>query len=188
MTGSAKGISRRAALVRLGLGAAAVYCAPAMTSLSAARAASGSGKSGSPSEPSAPSAPSTPSTPSAPTAPSNPTAPSDGVPSPPPTTEPNTGSRAASGGCSGPSGAERASISRRDMARANAAVARGEAKPLREIVGIVRQQFPGRLIRVGFNSRDGAPRYWLQIVSNAGSVQTVTVEAGSGQVSGVKGC
>lgn len=73
------------------------------------------------------------------------------------------------------------------MRRAQAAVERGEAKPLREIVAIVQSQHPGRLIRVGFTTRGGA-QYWLQMVSGGGTVQTVTVEAGSGRVTSVKGC
>jgi len=73
------------------------------------------------------------------------------------------------------------------MQRAQAAVARGEAKPLREIVSIVQSQHPGRLIKVGFSTKNG-PQYWLQMVSGSGSVQTVTVEAGSGRVASVKGC
>ena len=201
MTKPGDHISRRAALIKLGLGAAAVYCGPALTTLSAAQAASGSGGgsegssgsgsnsgSGGGSGSGSNSGSGGGSEPSAPSEPSGATEPSVSAPSAPTSFETVPETAPTGGGCSGPSGAERASISRRDMARANAAVARGDAKPLREIVSIVRDQYPGRLIRAGFNSKRGTSNYWLQIVSRAGSVQTVTVEAGSGQVTGVKGC
>ena len=74
------------------------------------------------------------------------------------------------------------------MNRANAAVARGEARPLREIVGLVQAQYPGRLIEVGFNERAGVNVYWLRMVAGNGSLQTVTVEAATGLILGVKGC
>lgn len=161
-------MNRRQAMARLGLVAGAAYCAPLVTQISRARASSGV------SEPSAPSPASPPSAPSSPS-------PSMSTPS-----SPETASAASS--CSQPSGAERATISRRDMRRAEAAVSRGDAKPLREIVNIVQNRHPGRVIKVGFRNQGSKNQYWLKIVSHSGRVQIVTVDAGSGVVSSVKGC
>ena len=168
-------ISRRQALARLGLGISAAYCAPALTGLSRAAASS------SPSASSAASPASSPSPPDPASAPSAPSGASGG--------QPNSGPKPrARTGCSAPSGAERASISRRDMTRANAAVARGAALPLRQIVTTVQKRHPGRLIRVGFSESRARAVYWLQMVAGDGTVQTVTVDAASGGILGVEGC
>ncbi len=170
MTKPAKLISRRLALARLGLGIGAAYCAPMTVGLSRAHAAS---------TPSSPSPPSSATPPSAPTQASAPEAP------------PGEGEEAndlQSSYCSHPSGAERATISRRDMQRAQAAVNRGEALPLREIVSIVQRRHPGRLIRVGFQSEGTVHRYRLFMVSGGGTVQAITVDAGSGDTASVRGC
>ena len=74
------------------------------------------------------------------------------------------------------------------MNRANAAVARGQARPLREIVKLVQSRHPGRLIEVGFNEDTGKGVYWLRMVSGNGALQTVTVDAASGRITGVNGC
>ena len=175
-------MNRRQAMARLGLVAGAAYCAPLVTQISRARAASGV------SEPSAPSSASPPSpSPPAASSPSPPSSPSPSMPTP---STPTSGTKTtpAASGCSQPSGAERATISRRDMRRAEAAVSRGDAKPLREIVGIVQNRHPGRVIKVGFQNQGSKNQYWLKIVSHSGRVQIVTVDAGSGVVSSVKGC
>ncbi|WP_131801578.1 PepSY domain-containing protein [Cognatiyoonia koreensis] len=74
------------------------------------------------------------------------------------------------------------------MTNANAAIARGEAKSLREVFSIVQNRYPGRLIRVGFNGARGGSEYWIQMVTPNGTVQTVTVDALSGATLGVRGC
>lgn len=172
-----KKITRRQALRRLGLAIGAAYCAPFVAGLSQARAASGSSSASPASSASPPSRPSPASAPSSPSAPSNPARDADRDVKGP-----------SRNGCSQPSGSSRATINRRDMERAQAAVARGEAKTLREIVTIVQRQYPGRLIKVGFQGSGADQAYWLQMVMGGGSVQTVTVDAGSGMITSVGGC
>lgn len=173
MTRAPEKLTRRAALRRLGLGLGAAYCSPILTGLSRAQAASSASSSSNPSPPSDPTAPSTPSAVSSPSSPSG---------------AENDGRDGSQGGCSAPSGSERVEISRRDMELANEAVARGEAKPLREIFQTVQGRHPGRMIRVGFNSNGGNRHYWLRMVTQSGSVQTITVDALTGATISVRGC
>ena len=74
------------------------------------------------------------------------------------------------------------------MAMANEAVARGEAKPLREIFGIVQNRHPGQLIRVRFNKVGAHRRYVIRMVIPSGSVQTVTVDALTGATLNIGAC
>lgn len=185
MTKEVAKISRRQALGRLGLALGAAYCAPLVVSASQARAASGSSPASSASRASTPSGPSPASEPSRASAPSSTSAPSSPVR--------DNGTKSDAGnqlrtGCSQPSGASRATISRRDMQRAQAAITRGDAKTLREVVEIVQRNHPGRLIKVGFQGSGADQAYWLQMVSGGGSVQTITVDAGSGAIISVRGC
>jgi hypothetical protein len=173
LTRSNKLLTRRAALRRLGLAVGTAYCSPILTGVSSAYAAS------------APSSSSNPTPASAPTPPSNASAPSG--------PENGQGSEredldASQSRCSAPSGSEQLGISRRDMDLANDAVARGEAKSLREIFQIVKGRHPGRMIRVGFNSNGRTRQYWLRMVTQAGSMQTVTVDALTGATVNVRGC
>lgn len=193
MSGSSKPITRRAALARLGLAVGAAYCSPALTQLSSAQAASAPSALSEPSEASAPSAPSRVSRPTAPTAP---TAPSRATrPSTPSGSETISSSNrndrnrsTQQQGCSAPSGSEGIGISSRDNNLANEAVARGTAKPLREIFDIVQRNHKGQLIRVGFNQSGGGNQYWIRMVSPSGAVQTVTVDALTGRTLRVGGC
>ena len=179
MSGSNTTLTRRAALARLGLAVGAVYCSPILTQLSSAQAASA---------PSAPSSPSTASPASAPSAaspaspPSSPSGPSNNT-----STDRDRQDQSA-GGCSAPSGSEGITISRRDMTRANDAVARGDAKPLREIFGIVQRRHPGQMIRVRFTVAGNNRAYLIRMVTESGSVQTVTVDALSGATLGIGAC
>lgn len=179
MSGSNTTLTRRAALARLGLAVGAVYCSPILTQLSSAQAAS------------APSAPSSPS------AASPASAPSAASPASPPSSPSGPGNNTSTdrdrqdqstGGCSAPSGSEGITISRRDMTRANDAVARGDAKPLREIFGIVQRRHPGQMIRVRFTVAGNNRAYLIRMVTESGSVQTVTVDALSGATLGIGAC
>ena len=179
MSGSNTTLTRRAALARLGLAVGAVYCSPILTQLSSAQAASAPSASSSPSAASpasAPSAASLASPPSSPSGPSNNTS-----------TDRDRQDQSA-GGCSAPSGSEGITISRRDMTRANDAVARGDAKPLREIFGIVQRRHPGQMIRVRFTVAGNNRAYLIRMVTETGSVQTVTVDALSGATLGIGAC
>ena len=179
MSGSNTTLTRRAALARLGLAVGAVYCSPILTQLSIAQAASAPSASSSPSAASpasAPSATSPASPPSSPSGPSNNTS-----------TDRDRQDQSA-GGCSAPSGSEGITISRRDMTRANDAVARGDAKPLREIFGIVQRRHPGQMIRVRFTVAGNNRAYLIRMVTETGSVQTVTVDALTGATLGIGAC
>jgi uncharacterized membrane protein YkoI len=179
MSGSNTTLTRRAALARLGLAVGAVYCSPILTQLSSAQAASA------PSAPSSPSAASPASAPSASSPASPPSSPSG--PSNDTSTDRDRQDQ-STGGCSAPSGSEGITISRRDMTRANDAVARGDAKPLREIFGIVQRRHPGQMIRVRFTVAGNNRAYLIRMVTETGSVQTVTVDALSGATLGIGAC
>ena len=179
MSGSNTTLTRRAALARLGLAVGAVYCSPILTQLSSAQAASA------PSAPSSPSAASPASAPSAASPASPPSSPSG--PSNDTSTDRDRQDQ-STGGCSAPSGSEGITISRRDMTRANDAVARGDAKPLREIFGIVQRRHPGQMIRVRFTVAGNNRAYLIRMVTESGSVQTVTVDALSGATLGIGAC
>ena len=179
MSGSNTTLTRRAALARLGLAVGAVYCSPILTQLSSAQAASA------PSAPSSPSAASPASAPSAASPASPPSSPSG--PGNNSSTDRDRQDQSA-GGCSAPSGSEGITISRRDMTRANDAVARGDAKPLREIFGIVQRRHPGQMIRVRFTVAGNNRAYLIRMVTESGSVQTVTVDALSGATLGIGAC
>lgn len=179
MSGSNTTLTRRAALARLGFAVGAVYCSPILTQLSIAQAASAPSASSSPSAASpasAPSAASPASPPSSPSGPGNNTS-----------TDRDRQDQ-STGGCSAPSGSEGITISRRDMTRANDAVARGDAKPLREIFGIVQRRHPGQMIRVRFTVTGDNRAYLIRMVTESGSVQTVTVDALSGATLGIGAC
>jgi uncharacterized membrane protein YkoI len=173
MSGSNTTLTRRAALARLGLAVGAVYCSPTLTQLSSAQAASAPSDASPPSPPSAASPASAPSSPSGPG--NN-------------TSTDRDRQDQSTGGCSAPSGSEGITISRRDMTRANDAVARGDAKPLREIFEIVQRRHPGQMIRVRFTVTGDNRAYLIRMVTESGSVQTVTVDALSGATLGIGAC
>jgi hypothetical protein len=155
----AKRISRRQALARIGLVGVTAYVAPAVLGLSTARASSG------PTEPSPPSAPSGPddrdfsrSGPSGP------------------------------GACSLPQPDGPAQISRQEYRRAQRAILRGEARPLRDVLDEVLQAHPGRLVQVGYSDSGSTPLYRLQIVRVGGVMLAIAAEAATGQIVSVRTC
>ena len=157
-------ISRRAALARLGLGAAGIYVSPVILGLSKAHAASSVSSSSAPSSSSPPSPPSPPSAPSSPSGPSGP------------------------GSCRQTSLLGGGQITRSDYERAQQAISRGDAKPLREVVGYVQSRHPGRLLRVGFSDSGRSPTFRGVIVNPSGAIVSVTVDASSGQITNVQYC
>lgn len=186
----AKGISRRAALARLGLAVGGAYLAPAMVGLSAARAASNPSPPSAPSEPTAPTPPSPPSpvtAPTAPTAPSVVTAPS--VPETAPTTQAvEISGPSGPGACRTSTISPNGTISRRDYERAQRAISRGEVRPLRDVVNVVQSRHPGRLLQVGFSESGSGSSFRVLIVDQRGAVVSVTVDAGSAQITNVQRC
>lgn len=172
-------ITRRAALARLGLAASGVYMAPAMLGLSKAHAASSvsAPSTQSPASPatppSPPSPPSRPSPPSGATQPSQPTAPSG---------------PSGAGSCARTTLPGGGQITRSDYERAQQAIARGDARPLREILESVQSQHAGRLLRVGFSDRGQMPAFKVVIVAGSGAILSITVDAKSAQITNVQRC
>ena len=187
-----KRISRRAALARLGMGAAGAYMSPAFVGLSQARASGGSEASAA----SAASPASTPSPASAASPASGPSAPSRASePSRPSGPEASSGSPVSGpsgpsgpGACRGSSLSGGAQISRQDYKRAQRAIARGNARPLQEILRNVQARYPGRTLQVGFSERGRRPTFQVLIVDRSGAMISVTVDAGSAQVMNIRKC
>lgn len=186
-----KAISRRAALTRLGLGAASAYIAPSLVGLSTARAAS------SPSEPSPASDPTPPSDPSPASAATAPSAPNPSGPSTGPARTNGNGKSGNSSRASGPSGPgscrqsslpNGGQITRRDYEKAQRAISRGDARPLRDVVKTVQSRHPGRILRVGFSENGRASSFQVKIVDRKGAIVSVTVDARSGTITRVQNC
>jgi hypothetical protein len=179
-----KNISRRTALARLGLTAAAVYVSPGFLGISQAHAASSA------TEPSEASAPSPASNPSPVSDPSTPTAPSSGSsPSSPSQLNPSRASGPSSAGsCRQTSLPDGGQITRQEYERAQEAIARGDARPLREVLDNVQSRHAGRLLRVGFENSGSTPAFRVVIVNRSGAIVSVTVDARSGQITKVQNC
>lgn len=161
----AKRFSRRAALARIGLTGFAAYVAPSIVGLSQARAAT---------QPSPPSAPSVVSAPSGPRDSGS-------------LSRSNTGP-SGPGACRVPHSAGPAQISRQEYQNAQRAISRGEARPLRDVMNSVLQEYPGRLVQVGYSETGPAPLYRLQIVGQRGDMLAISVNASSGQIINVRTC
>ena len=185
-------INRRQALLRLGLGSAALYLAPALTSLSTAHGASGSGGgSGSASKPSPASPASRPSpasrasAASAPSGPSSPKKDDDGRP------QPRSGQphqRSIRRACRGSESASNKTISRRDSRRARRAVQRGRALPLSDIVKRVQAKYDSKFLSARFVAKPGQLTYQLKMISPEGAVVIVEAAANTAEILHVGGC
>ncbi|WP_170478591.1 PepSY domain-containing protein [Ruegeria arenilitoris] len=81
-----------------------------------------------------------------------------------------------------------AQISRQDYKRAQRAIARGDARPLQEVLGKVQARRPGKLLQVGFPETRGRPIFQVLIVDSKGAVVSVTVDAGSGRITNMQAC
>lgn len=159
-----KAISRRAALARLGLTAASVYMSPGIMGISMAHAASSVSDASQSSAATPPSPPSPPSVVSATSGPSS------------------------AGSCQQTTLPGGANITRQDYARAQRAIQRGEARPLREILRNVQSRHPGTFLRVGYSESGRSPAFRVVIVNASGAIVTVTVDAKSGQITNVQNC
>jgi len=160
MTGPRK-ITRREALRRLGLGAAAAYVAPSVMGLSAARA----------------STPSPASAASAPSAPSGPSRARGGLSAP-----------SSPGTCRLPRDSGNITISQRDYTRAQKAISQGRAMPLREVLQKVAKTEPGRPVQVGYTEDGARALYRVLIVKPSGQVRSLTIDAGSGLILSAGNC
>ena len=160
-------ISRRTALARLGLGAASIYMSPVIVGLSKAHAGSGVSQASPASPASPPSRASPPSPPSAASGASGPSGP---------------------GSCRQTSLPNGGQITRREYDRAQEAIARGDAQPLRDVIRNVQSRHPGRLLRVGFSDSGRSLSFRVVVVNPSGAIVSVTVDAKSGQITNVQNC
>ena len=167
---------------------------PGILGLSMAHAASSVSAPTPPSPATPPSPPSPATRPSPPSPASTPSAPSA---SNGPSGSSETTERTNVSSSSGPSGAGTCrqaplpgggQITRQDYERAQQAIARGDARPLREILNNVQSRHPGRMLRVGFSESGQSPAFRVVIVNRSGAIVSVTVDAKSGQITNVQNC
>lgn len=67
------------------------------------------------------------------------------------------------------------------------AVAAGEIRPLGEVLATVSRAFPGRALDVRLGGGRGAWIYRVKVLAADGTVVSVTVDARSGRIVGVRG-
>lgn len=63
----------------------------------------------------------------------------------------------------------------------------GTIRPLPEILAIVRKEVPGRIVDVQLNKKRVPWRYRIKVLTEAGNVVKVTVDAESGKILKIKG-
>lgn len=73
-----------------------------------------------------------------------------------------------------------------DHDEARRAVAAGEARPLNEILKIVRDQLPGEIVRVKFERKNGVWVYEFRAVDREGRLFEVYVDARTAEIQRVK--
>lgn len=173
---------------------------PGIFGISKAHAASSVSQASQPSpasRASPPSPASNPSPASRPSPASPASAPSAASPASRPSTPGQSADRGAVSGASGPSGAgscqqtslpDGGQITRREYENAQQAIARGDAKPLRDVLDDVQTRHPGRLLRVGFSENGRSASFRVVIVNRSGAIVSVTVDAKSGQITKVQNC
>ncbi|WP_424940402.1 PepSY domain-containing protein [Aliiroseovarius sp. S253] len=81
-----------------------------------------------------------------------------------------------------------AQISRQDYKRAQRAIARGDARPLQEVLKTVQKRYPGKLVQVGYSEKGRKPVFQVMIVNRSGAVISVSVDAGSGRIASMQRC
>ena len=70
----------------------------------------------------------------------------------------------------------------KDNNRASQAVAQGAARPLAEILNQVRDRLGGEIIGLKFKHKDGRYVYKLKVVTPAGQLREVSVDAATGEI------
>lgn len=71
--------------------------------------------------------------------------------------------------------------------RARDAVTAGDILPLSTVLGIVRGQFPGRVMDVDLKQRGRSWTYRVKLLTPEGQVMRISVDARTGAVGAVKG-
>jgi uncharacterized membrane protein YkoI len=69
-----------------------------------------------------------------------------------------------------------------DFERAQEAVERGEILPLAEILGVVQEAHPGRVIEVELEFADGLRIYEVELITPEGRLIEVDVNAATGEI------
>lgn len=73
-----------------------------------------------------------------------------------------------------------------DQARARAAVARGEALPVTRILEIAQREVPGQVIEVELEWDHDRLEYEVKVLTDAGRVREVEIDAANGRVLSVE--
>ena len=153
--------SRRAALMRLGLGAVVAYAAPALTTLSQAYASGGSGGSGGGG--------------------------AGGSAGGSGGSGAMSAALSAASSATGASDADQATISVRDHRRAQKAVREGRALPLNEVLQTVQGSLGGNLISVRYRESRDDTRYIFKVITDEGRLVEINVDARTAEVVGASG-
>lgn len=74
----------------------------------------------------------------------------------------------------------------RDHDEARRAVEAGEARPLTEILSIVRDKLPGEIVRVNLERQHGLWVYEFRVIDSKGQLFEVHVDARSGEIGRIK--
>ncbi|KHL26596.1 hypothetical protein PK98_09555 [Croceibacterium mercuriale] len=69
-----------------------------------------------------------------------------------------------------------------EAARIRAAVARGQVLPLPRILALARTRVPGDMLKVELEEEDGRIAYEIKILTPAGRIREVTLDARTGRV------
>ncbi|MFQ5623089.1 MAG: PepSY domain-containing protein [Paracoccaceae bacterium] len=157
-------LTRRGALLRLGLGAVAAYVAPSVLTVSEAIADSKDSDSSGPSGP-------------------------GGGGGGGGGGDDGGGGRREPDTCGyHHSGDDSATMPERDYRKAQAAVDQGRALPLREVFKSVIKKLGGRFVEVRFKDSRSEPAYQLRMISGKGSLIAVHVEAATGRITKISDC
>ena len=192
------GISRRDALRKLGFGILAGYVVPEILVISTAAASSGPSEdnsgsgsdsdnsgSGSDSDNANSSSSSSVSDISEPSSPvSDPSTPEASLPSGPSEVDWRDDDTCGVHSTRG----NQVTISNSDFARAQRAVANGEALPLSEVFESVQKQVRGQFIEVRFSNVGVPPIYQFRMVSKRGKLITVFTDASSAEILRIVNC
>jgi uncharacterized membrane protein YkoI len=73
-----------------------------------------------------------------------------------------------------------------DQARARAAVARGEALPVSRILEIAQHEIPGQVIEVELEWDHDRLEYEVKVLTDAGRVREIEIDASNGRVLSVE--
>ena len=91
------------------------------------------------------------------------------------------------GGSSGSGGGGDRDDGDDDDQKARAAVARGEAAPLSEILTLVKHKFPGQVVRVRLSGTGADLVYRIRLIDRQNRLIEVRVNAGTRRILGAKG-